>query len=223
MKNSYRSEYLNMLEGGGVLYERDVLSFMLSNAYGGRDMREIADRLLERFPSIGAILHADVAEITAVEGVSERMALYLKTLAMLEKYDLENELKEIKDGDDFISRIPRRFLKSDNERAEFYLVNARGKVIGVKEFTSRRVQSIELRTDEFLAFLTGSKAHALYCVHNHVEGSCLPSAADDKITRKISLLSANCNIKFIDHAIVDCKGNVFSYLKSGRLALLIKE
>lgn len=223
MKESYRKQYIDKLESGGVLYERDVLSIMLSNAYGGRDMSDIADRLLSRFPSIGAIMSADVAEITAVEGVSERVALYLKTLALLDRYNRENELKEIKGGEDFLSKIACRFSKSDDEQVEFYLVNARGKVIGVKQFTSHSAKNVELRTADFLAFLTDGRAHALYCVHNHVEGPCRPSAADDDITCKIALLSSTCNVQFVDHAIVNCKGEVFSYAKSGRLAALIKE
>lgn len=222
MESSYRRAFVNKLDGGGVLYERDVLNILLSNAYGGKDMSGIADRLLERFPSIGSILRADVAEITAVEGVSERVALYFKTLAMLEKYNPENAFTEIKDGDDFLSKLACRFSYRDNECAEFYLVNARGKITGNKTFTSNSSHSIALRTEDFLAFLTGNKAYALYCVHNHVNASCRPSSADDDITRRIAVLCSTCNVKFLDHAIINSDGEMFSYAKSGRLENLIK-
>lgn len=222
MKISYRSEYLNKLDGG-ALYERDVLNVVLSNAYGGRDMSDIADRLLDRFPSIGAILRADVAEITAVRGVSERVALYLKTLSMLERYNPVYEITEIKDVDDFLSKLTGRFNSRDSECAEFYLVNARGKITDYTAFTSYSAHRIALRTEDFLAFLTGSKGCALYCVHNHVGGPCHPSKADDEITGRIALLSSMCNVKFIDHVIINSKGEFFSYAKSGRLDKLIGE
>ena len=216
MKNSYRSGYLNKLDGGGVLYERDVLNIILSNAYGGRDMSDIADGLLERFPSIGAILSADVAEITAVKGVSERVALYLKTLALIGNYNPENGITEIRDRGDFLTKATRLFGNCDNEVAKFYLVNARGKVVGYREYTSDSTDSVRIPTDGFLTFITGTKAYGLYCAHNHVDGSDKPSNTDDIITERIAVMCSSCNVVFLDHVIINASNRAYSYALDGK-------
>ena len=220
--DTYRSEYVKKLESDGALYARDVLNILLSNAFGGSDMSDIADRLLARFPSVKAVIHAEPDEITAVEGVSERVAMYLKTLSLIEKYEPDNGFSEIKDVGDFLSKLAVRFTCRDSEYAEFYLVNARGAIVGSKRFTSDSVEFVQLPTEEFIGFLIKNKAHGLYCAHNHVGESCAPSMADDAITRKIEIICSTCDVRFFDHAIIDSQGGIFSYAQSGRFDAIKK-
>ncbi len=215
MKENYRGEYIRKLSAGGALYGRDVLSAMLSNAFGGKDMTAVADGLLARFPSVGAVLHASVEELTDVDGVSERMALYLIAVGRLENYNPHSPITEIKSAEHFRSCISTAFEGCDNEYAQFYLVNARGKVVAQKRFTSMRAETVSMPTEDFLAFLTGHKAYGLYCAHNHVADTCRPSRADDVLTEKIARLCEINGVKFFEHAIVDCRGNVFGYSLSG--------
>lgn len=221
MEKSFRSGFINKLESGGVLYERDILNILLSNAYGGKDMGAVADKLLARFPSVSAIISADADEITAVEGVSESVALYLKTLGTAVNLKAENGITEIKNAEDFSRLINSAFRGKDNEYAQFYLVNARGKILFSKQFTSGSADKVELQTDEFLSFLTNYKPYGLYIAHNHVNCSCNPSLSDDEITRKIALLCNMCNVKVLEHCIINSDGEIYSYLKSGRVSEII--
>ncbi len=217
MEKSFRSGFIDKLESGGVLYERDILNILLSNAYGGKDMGAVADKLLSRFPSVNAIISADADEITAVDGVSESVALYLKTLGSIVNLKAENSVTEIKSAEGFHKLMKSVFKGKDNEYAQFYLVNARGKILFSKQFTSGSADKVELQTDEFLSLLTNYKPYGLYIAHNHVNCTCNPSLSDDGITRKIALLCNMCGVKFFDHCIINSDGEIYSYLKSGRL------
>ena len=63
MAAGYRKEYLQKLEGGGRLYESQIMAIILGNACGGKDMSAVADVLLGRFPSVQSVLTADIAEL----------------------------------------------------------------------------------------------------------------------------------------------------------------
>lgn len=220
MKKTYREDYIEKLESGGALYGRDVLSLMLSNAFGGRDMTAEADRLLDCFPSVKAVLRASLAELSAIDGVSPNTARYLFAVGAVDRVNKKPPQTAITGGDDFFALVAAEFCGCDNEYASFYLVNGRGKIVAQKQFTSSRADTVSVPTEEFLRFLTEGKAYGLYCAHNHVAGGCAPSLADDGLTARIARLCGISSVKFFDHAIIDCDGNIFSYARSGRLEKL---
>lgn len=217
MKKFTRSECIEKLDGGGALYERDILNIILSNAYGGKDMSDITDKLLARFPGVRSVITADLNEILAVDGVNEKVALYLKTLGAAVNYDAQGELKSIKNGEEFLGMLADRFGGYDNEVAEFYFVNSRGKALYTTKYTSGNADEVKMRTDEFIAFITQNKPYGMYLAHNHVNCASRPSLADDDLTRKISSLCGVCGVKLFDHAIINSDGEIFSYSQSGRL------
>lgn len=217
MKHTFRKEYIEKLDGDGVIYGRDALAMLLSNAFHGEDMSEVADNLLERFPSVRAVFRASVDELMAVKGVNGRIAAYLKAVDGIEKFSSEHVISEIKGSADFAAKVKKRLLRYDTECAEFFLVSSRGRVIADEVFTSDSINCVRIQTKEVIKFLTRNKAYGLYCAHNHVEGTCAPSFTDDEITRKIAALCDMCSVKFIDHVIIDAHGDVFSYGSTQRL------
>lgn len=217
MEKSYRSEFIEKLNGDGAVYEKDILNIILSNAYGGRDMSGIADKLLSRFPSVKSIICAALKEISAVEGVSESVALYLKTLGRIEELKNEKQFTHIKDTEDFYRLLANRFSGCDNEFAEFFFVNSRGKIVDRKTYTSEIADMVEIPTSEIVSALTTVKPYGMYYAHNHVNCSPNPSNADDRLTGKIAQVCAACSVKLFDHAIINSDGEIYSYLQSGRL------
>lgn len=223
MKKTYRSKFIEKLSGDGVLYERDILNMILSNAYGGKEMSDITDKLLARFPSVHAVITADLNEILAVDGVSEKVALYLITLGTVANRNAQSELKSIKNGDEFLAMLAGRFSGYDNEVAEFYFVNSHGKVIYTTKYTSGNADEVKMRTDEFISFITQNKPYGMYLAHNHVNCSCRPSVADDDLTLKIATVCEACDVQLFDHAIINSDGEIYSYSVSGRLNELMNE
>ncbi|MDE7380086.1 MAG: hypothetical protein K2N14_03440 [Clostridia bacterium] len=216
MANGYRKNYLKKLKDGGSLYEADLLAIILGNAFGGKDMSVEARALLTRFPGIRAILEADISEITAVDGISDSVAAYLKTLGLAVKFNQKSNI-EIKNTQQCIQFASSRLTGKDNEYVEMYFVNRSGKITDIRSFTSDNADKVDIAANRVLAIISSAQAYGLYFVHNHVNASAKPSANDDIVTDKIRSACAMCGVKFFDHCIVSSTGDKFSYAESGRM------
>lgn len=199
---------------GGKLYESDILKILLSNAYGGRDMSKVADNLLARFPSVRSIIGADLMELTAVEGVTETIALYLKSLGMAVEICRKKD-EYIRSTKECMEFAFERFNGKDNESAEIYFVNKSGKVTKIKSFTSGNANSVDISSGELMALLSSSDAYGMYFVHNHVNASATPSANDIFVTSRLIAACDICKLQFFDHCIVSSTGDKFSFRESG--------
>lgn len=219
MATGYRREFLERLQSGEELGESVLLNIILSNAYAGRDMSAVAEALLERFPSVSAVLNADLDELMTVEGVRESLALYLKSL--------DRTVKSFKQAELYISSTAQcfevaseRFRGKENESFELYYVNKSGKVTAVKSYTSRLPDKVEMSAGGLLSDISSSGAYGLYVAHNHVNSCASPSQSDNEVTAKLISVCNMCGIIFYDHCIVSSNGERFSYLESGMLKIL---
>ena len=216
MPERYREEYLKKLNGNGRLYEADILKIMLGNAFGGKDMSNVADALLARFPSVKSVLEADEKEILAVEGANRQIVAYLKAVNLIYKFSDKKELY-VKNAEQCFETAASRFLNRDNEFMEIYFVTKTGKVADIKTFTSLRVNRVEVAASDVYAAILSSDAHGIYLVHNHVNSPAAPSSDDDLVTARIYEACAMCRVVFHDHCILSTTGDRFSYVQSGRL------
>lgn len=221
MAQGYRRQFLERLESGEKLEESELLSIILSNAYGGRDMSAVAAALLERFPSIKAVLKADFAEITSVNGVSESVAAYLKSLGLTENFCKNDELY-IDGTAQCFALAAERFRYKKNENVEIYFLNKSGKVTDIKSYTSELPDKVEVAAGELLLDISSSNAYGLYVAHNHLNSSAEPSKDDNDVTKKIITACEICKIVFYDHCIVSSNGDKFSYKESGLMQKLKK-
>lgn len=216
---NFRQEIIAELNKNERLYDAELLNLMLSNAFAGKDTSAIAKKLTSYFPSIGAIFNADAEEISAVSGVPKRVAEYLKVVSVVYKHMHSRPVK-IAHNDEFIQTVKERLTGRDCEYVELYFLNRNGAVLDVKSYTSHSSNSVNVAVTDLLAAISSSDASKIYCAHNHVTGSPEPSAADDATTLKLLSACNICKISFCDHCIVNSAGEVYSYMKSGKLALL---
>ena len=219
MAQGYRREFLERLSSGEELSESELLNIILSNAYGGKDMSAVAAALLERFPGVSAILDAGYDEIKTVEGVSESVAAYLKSL--------DRARKLFKSGDVYVTSTKQcfevaaeRFRGKENENVELYFVNKSGKVTKIKTYTSELPDKVEVSSGVILLEISLSGAYGLYVAHNHINSRANPSKSDNDVTIKLLSACDMCKITFFDHCIVSSNGERFSYAESGMLEKL---
>lgn len=210
---------MEKLDGDGRLYERDILNILLSNAYGGKDMSAVTDALLARFPSVHSIISADTRELTAVEGISEAVALYLKALGRVVE-ECDKKEAYIKSTEDCIKYISSRFYGKDNESVEIYFVNKSGKVTDIESYTSYNADRVDISSAELMALISSTKAHGIYFAHNHVNTSATPSRNDDFVTERVAAACRISGLELFDHCIISSTGDSFSYQQSGKLEVI---
>ncbi len=216
MDRELRKKYIEKLDGDGKLYERELLNILLSNAYSGRDMSDVTESLLSRFPSVRAILDADYREIVSVKGVTQPVALYLKTIGRIDEMAARRK-ERITSTEEFCELIKKRFSLKDNEHAELYILNRQGKIEDIVSYTSGSVSRVDISVQDILPELAARTACGIYLAHNHVNCPSTPSREDDNFTLKLLAACKIKELKFYDHCIVNSEGETFSYLKAGRL------
>ena len=64
-------------QGLEALAPHEIMEFLLYYAIPRQDVNTLAHRLIERFGSVEAVLHAEVPELMQVEGMGRRNAEYL--------------------------------------------------------------------------------------------------------------------------------------------------
>ncbi|MCD8371878.1 MAG: hypothetical protein LUD27_01085 [Clostridia bacterium] len=217
MHEGHRQRMYEKLKNGDNLYEHEVLEILLFNAYPRKNTNPIAHALLERFPSTAAVLGADVDELTAVEGVGEQTALYLKCVG--ECFKLFNKtdcFAIIRNRSDLIDFIKMRLGGHRVEVLELYAIDKNGKIVRIKTFTSNENNKVVAPPDEVMKFISLVKPYSLVIAHNHTCGSLKPSAADDNCTKQVQIVCSMNNVQLKDHIICADTG-VYSYYDSGRL------
>ena len=73
MHEGHRRRMYQKLKNGDNLYEHEVLEMLLFNAYPRKNTNPVAHELLERFPSISAVLSADIDELMSVPASASRL------------------------------------------------------------------------------------------------------------------------------------------------------
>ncbi len=220
MEKNFRREYLNKLESGGRLSEREVLTMLLGNAYGGRDFSAVAQALLARFPSVGAVLRAGKNELTAVEGVTDAVATYLMCVGRVLTEDDDCGEQRIEANGECPEFIKAALGRRNDEFLCFYFVDKSGRIKKTLTFTSGKTEKVDVSAKKIMSVLSADSHYGLYAAHNHVNCSAEPSAADDEMTARLVKACRVCDKVFLDHFIVSSLGECFSYFKSGRLAKL---
>lgn len=220
MDEKFRQDLIKKLDGGVPLKQDELLEILLKNAYGGRDMSELAKKLTGIFPGVRAVISADYEEIVAA-GAPSSVAGYLKTL---EKFlGEESDREYVRNTEECFALISERIKDKDVEYAELYLLNKAFKLTDILTYTSNFVDRVNVSVTDVLSALSLKNVFGVYLAHNHVACEVTPSAVDDEVTKKISDACRLCGIRFFDHCIMNSAGEKFSYKQSGRLSRIIRK
>jgi DNA repair protein RadC len=183
--------------GGEIL--RRLLSSVLAESVSGT----VADKLLARFGSVGAILSANALQLSAVVDnlvVDHLKITYLALQTALREHIQDRpiigswsaleEYAAIKLRHSLDERLLALFLDRRNG-----LIHEECMAHGAFDQTPTYCREIARRALEF-------HAHAVALAHNHPAGDPVPSRTDVEITKRIIVVLANLEIVFHDHAIV---------------------
>lgn len=100
------------------------------------------------------------------------------------------------------------------EQFKIVLLNRANRVIGIMEVSTGGTSTTVV--DCKLVFVAALKANAHFIIlaHNHPSGSVTPSAADDRLTRKMKEIGILLDIHVIDHIIISNE-TYYSYVDNG--------
>lgn len=215
----HRKRMYEKLASGGLMLEHERLEMLLFNAYPRKNTNPIAHNLLNTFGSVRGVLEADLEELTAIDGVGESVALYLKCVAACSKpaYSAEGAEIFLKNYGDFKKFAARRLRAKTEEVLEIYLLDKSGKVKYIFSRSTGDEHSVSVKRDEIPAIVASVKPYGMLIAHNHLTGDSNPSEKDDKFTSEMCVLCNLSGVILFDHCVYAADNNVFSYFNDGKM------
>lgn len=214
------------LEGGLERFsDEEAIEFLLTLGTPRGDLKRPARIALQELGSFSGVLSAPIEQLTKIQGIGPKNALYLK----------------------LVHEVAGRFLKDramgkaffDSSQAVFdYLFHAMRELkreVFKALFLTRKNELI-VDQDLFHGSLTGSavyprevvtlaleyKAAALVFVHNHPSGDPAPSPEDHRLTRDLVWAARLLSIQVLDHIIIG-NNRYYSFADEGSIKRFVNE
>lgn len=204
--------------GLNSMHDHQVLEFLLTFVVPQKDTNEIAHRLINEFGSFAGVLEGEIDRLMSVKGVGEVVAHFLYNQKNFFNYYQANKLITYDDALISTYQTKRYFkaLLSNKPSEELYLVGLdnQSKVIycNMIERGSSNRASANIR--KITNVIINNGLSNVVIAHNHPNGSCEPSAEDDRFTKKLFLALSTNDISLLDHIIVG-DDDMYSYCSSG--------
>jgi DNA repair protein RadC len=197
----------------------DVLEALLYLADPESKCRQIAEKALEVFGSVGAVLSARVPDLTMKLGVRQEIAYALRAIHAGMRSVLREPLRERIPIGTFTELIDYVGITLKHETIEvlrmLYLDRKNG-LISDEEANRGTVDHVPIYPREIVKRALELGASAVIMVHNHPSGDPTPSKADVSFSQQVERALSVMNIVLHDSLIVGKSG--FASLRSlGRL------
>lgn len=221
MNDPYKLSWENLLnrfEKHGIdgIMPREALELILGFAVSGIKLKELVDRLFERYGDISTILGADIDELGKIEGMTDEALDLLFIMPQLYSLCSTAELyaeglNDVKKACDYFS-VQLQWTPVEQFKLALLDDKFTAKCcVTVGEGSGTEV-AIDIGEIVRLAFTMSSRF--VIIGHNHPSGSCRPSEADIRSTEALRDTLRTCGIILLDHMIVGVDG-VCSMMRSG--------
>lgn len=194
---------------------RSALRWIIRDA---SDRDTIADRLIEEFGSLPAVLAASPDRWSGIAGgtAAQGLASFRHTVRHLLAYRLAHQpvLADWQGLLDYL-RIDMAYLVT--ERVRLLHLNTKNMLIRDEVLAEGTIDRAAIHSREVIRRAIEVGSASIILVHNHPSGDPAPSATDIVVTRRIAGLCAELGITLIDHLIVGRPG-IMSLRTEGHIA-----
>ena len=176
-----------------------ALEYILFLIFPRGDVNPLAHRLLDRFNNTATVLEASIEDLMEVKGIGEMAAQKIHSLLeMFYYYSFEKlnsePIKTMGNLYDYIEQLLRYRAEE-----ELYLlgVNSAGEIMEGRRFGKGSLDKVGVDLRDITLFISTYKVPAVYIVHNHPGGNCMPSKQDRTTFEKIKEIFSlyNCTLK----------------------------
>jgi DNA repair protein RadC len=187
------------VDDAGIKGRTDVelLATLVGSAPAGRVMR--------RFGSIRALLHADERDILGCAGVGRARLHALRALPELARRYFAESLPSgtaIRSPADTEAFLQARLQHLDHELFCCLFLDNRHRVLRFDELFRGTIDGTSVYPREVVKEALAVNAAAVILAHNHPSGVAEPSQADERITRRLRAALELVDIRLLDHLII---------------------
>lgn len=204
-------------KGAQNLTDAELLAIFLRTGVRGFSAVDLAEKLIEQFGSVSALLDASHDEFSSGHGLGT--AKYAQLQAVMELAS-RHFCEQIRYGDALSdTRSVKRYLSAQikNPSRELFHVlflDTQNRLIVGETLSMGTLGAATVYPREVLKRVLTLNANAVILAHNHPSGVTEPSSADLTITEQIREALDLIDVRLLDHMIVGDSG-VLSFAEQG--------
>ena len=206
--------------GASALTTAELLAILIGTGRGGRDVLEVAGRLLGVAEgSLRRLAQRPAAELLRAPGIGPTKAARLLAAFELGARSAREErpsLVRIREPED-VANVFRNRLR-DLQVEEFHLLalDSQSQVLRELMVTRGLLNSSLVHPREVFRAAIAEAAAGIIVVHNHPSGDPTPSAEDKAVTRQLTAAGRLLDLPLYDHVII-AGDRYVSFASSGLL------
>lgn len=203
-------------DGIASFEDHQILELLLFYSIKRSDTNPVAHRLLEHFGSLDKVLSAGISELMEVDGVGEKSAQFITTVAAVSK---QSELRKLENAQMYQTIYvgsEKSYLDTAAAQAYFerymwgcdapdsavIFINKDKRLEAAFPLSRGKSLSAEDIADEILTFAKNTNAVSVMLAHKHKSGVTEPSLEDIVTTKKIDSELSKTGLTLIEHFIV---------------------
>lgn len=191
--------------GGAALADYELLELFLFRSIPRRDVKPVAKALIARFGDLGRVCAADMAQLEAIEGISQKIALDLKLLhaaAVRISREQVTGRPVISSWSALVDYCRTALQHATTEEFRVLFLDKKNRLIA-DEFQARgTVDHAPVYPREVVKQALALDCSALILVHNHPSGDPTPSSADIEMTKRLKEAARPFDIVIHDHLVI---------------------
>lgn len=191
--------------GAEALSNADLIAILLRTGTQGISAVRVAENLLGKFRSLGALANAELPEIRKTKGIGRDKAIALKsafTLAKRMSREIGRELPLLDTPKKIADFLREEFRGLKKETCRLVLLNSRNRCIRTELIGTGGLTEVYLHPREVFRNAILHQAASIVLAHNHPSGDPSPSQNDLRITQDIVRAGQLLKIEVLDHVII---------------------
>lgn len=194
-----------MTVGAKNLSPTELLAIVLGTGGPGRTTLELAQSIIDRFRSLGALSCATVEELGQLSGVGRAKGARL--LAALELgrrvvAALPDERVAISGPEDVAALLMPEMRYLDREHFKALVLNTKNQLLKIADVSVGSLNTSVVHPRELFKLVISHSGAGVVVAHNHPSGDAIPSSDDVAITRRLVEGAQILGIRFVDHIIL---------------------
>lgn len=191
--------------GARALSTRELLALLINHGTAGTTAADIANDVLQRFPSLANLAGRDVAELRAIHGMGTAKAATLcAAFELAHRIQAEpfSERTTISSPAQLAKLMAPRMRHLRTESFHVLLLNSANQVIRDVAVSDGSLNAVMIHPREVFRLAIAENSAAVILVHNHPSGNTEPSKEDIAITRQLVEAGRIVDIRVLDHIII---------------------
>ena len=198
-------------------HDYEVLELLLTYAIPRVDVKPIAKRLLKVFGTLAGVFDAPLAELTQVEGMGERGAVFLTLVRQVEVRYLASDLpgKSVFDRPEKVKAHLRLLVQGRGmECFGAIFTDQQNRHVATQILFEGTVDRAAVYPRNLMKRALELDAKGMIIFHNHPGGTPRASDEDIQLTKRMAEAGAPLDIKVLDHFLI-AGTEVLSFKENG--------